>query len=112
MRCLDSISDSMDMNISKLWEMVKDKEAWQATVHGIENSQTTEPLNSNLLRPRHWSPTHALPGISTMLIHTNPLIHPAPCKDSLLATIHQGSLGSILTATRCGIIPRSLSVTD
>ena len=40
MRWLDSISDSMDMNISKLWEMVKDKEAWHATVHGIVKSQT------------------------------------------------------------------------
>ena len=72
----------------------------------------TERLNNNLLSPRHRSPTHASPGISTMLIHTNPLIHAAPCKDSFLAAVHQGSLGSILTATRCGIIPRSLSVTD
>ena len=40
MRWLDSISDSMDMNISKLWDMVKDEEAWHATVHGIVKSQT------------------------------------------------------------------------
>ena len=39
-RWLDSISDSMDMNISKLWDMVKDKEAWHTTVHGIVKSQT------------------------------------------------------------------------
>ena len=39
-RRLDSVSDSMDMNISKLLETVEDKEAWHATVHGIVKSQT------------------------------------------------------------------------
>ena len=40
MRGLDSITDFLHMSLSKLWEMVKDREAWSATVHGVAKSQT------------------------------------------------------------------------
>ena len=39
-RWLDNITDSTDMRLSKLWEMVKDREAWRAAIHGVTKSQT------------------------------------------------------------------------
>ena len=57
-RCLDDITISMDMSLSKLWVLVMDREAWSATIHGVTKSQTRlsdwSELNKGLVRvPRH-----------------------------------------------------------
>ena len=55
MRCLDNITNSMDMNLTKLWEMVKDREAWHAWLDGVTKLDTTQQMNKNSSSSRIFS---------------------------------------------------------
>ena len=74
-RWLDGITDSMDMNLSKLRELVMDREAWSAKVHGVAKSERNMPEQLNwtevMINIENSVPVVRLPGFSSWLLHLN-----------------------------------------
>ena len=77
-RWLDGITDSMDMNLSKLWEIMKDRGAWHAAVHGVQRVEKTQQLNDSNNKPHPSCCDECCPGACSPCgpVPVSPLLEP------------------------------------
>ena len=83
MRWLDSIINSMDMNLGKLWEMVRDKEAWHAAFHRVTKSQTQQWLTNNYRNTELNYKKHFHPHSMTLVVFSHSVVYNSWKKNSI-----------------------------